>query len=176
MSIQFIIACFLLLTTARRLPDKRRYYRLRCYPPRRIGSHHQGRRRNIYGYRNIGFRPHAHPRAMRSGYLDLRVPCATFRVFTQSYDCDRTQPYCSCRRTRRRTTNRTCGVFTEPGEAPSEYCTDPWRRKSALSRTQDETRHTKIWTNIPCFPCRPSTTQVEGQSLRHFLSFVVYHT
>jgi nucleolar protein 58 len=36
-----------------------------------------------------------------------------------------------------------------------------------------KTKHdTKIWTHIPRLPCRPCTTQVEGQGLCHFLSFV----
>jgi len=69
---------------------------------------------------------------------------------SESYDCDHAQPYCPYRRTRRRTANLPCGVFTEPREATGKCSasTDPWRRKGALSRTQDETRHTKIWTYI----------------------------
>ena len=104
-----------------------------CHSPGRIGSYHQGRRRNIYGYRNIGIRPCAHSRALRSGYLDFRVPYATFRVFAQSCDRDRTQPYCPCWRTRRRTANLPCGIFTEPGEA-SLSASGARKRASSFAR------------------------------------------
>lgn len=158
------------LRRERRLPDKRRLDRLCCHPPRRIGSHRQGRRRNIHGHGNIGIRPRAHTRALRSGRLHLGVSHATFRVFAQSHDCDRSQPYRHRRRARRCSANLPRGISAQLGETSSEYRADPWRRKSAFPRAQDEARHAKIWTHIPRLPCRPSATQVKGQGLCNFPS------
>jgi nucleolar protein 58 len=94
----------------------------------------------------------AHPRALRSGYIDVKVPCTTFRVFL-------------CNLMITAAPNLTvlvgelvgarlisCGVFTEPGEASSEYSTDPWRRKGAIFRalkTKHDTPTYELYTTPP---------------------------
>ena len=86
----------------------------------------------------------SHHQLVTSGYLHLRIPCPTFRVFAQSYDCNRAQLTALIGEL----VGARLGVFTEPREATGKCSTDPGRRKDAVSRTQDETRHTKIWTYI----------------------------
>lgn len=96
----------LLILEPLRLPYKRCDDILRRNPPRGPRSYPKGSSRDLHGHRNIGLRYRPHSLPLRPSRLHLSIPHTARRLPPQPHDRHCTKSDCTCRRARRRETDK----------------------------------------------------------------------